>query len=105
MQASPDSFHDLNIDNSIQRIDSLLQSNPPDNLEKLGFALGVRLAFTMASEIKKGIPLGTDSGKVIAGWVQTHGEAPAELAVQTARDFLTRPQVLKAELEKLLFKK
>ncbi len=95
-------FKNLNINDSIERVDALLKSKMPSTLEKIGFSLGIRLALGMASEIKNAKPLGSETGELIAGWIKEHGQAPVEEAIQTARTFLTSPDRLKSEMESKL---
>ncbi len=96
-------FNQISLEESIKRIDSLLQSNPPKDEEKLGFSLGLRLALEMALEIKNQIPLGQKSGLIISEWVKLYGETMAQNSVEVAREFLTKPDKMREGLEKRLF--
>jgi hypothetical protein len=103
MQDLAATLKSLNLKTRIDRLDNLLASAPPDSSEKLGLALGIRLALGMALEIKNGKSLGSESGEMIAVWVKKYGEEPVEAAVQTARTFLKNPGKLREKLEQKLF--
>ncbi len=96
-------FENLNIDESIARVDNLLTSNLPGSGEQMGTCLGIRLALEMAREIINGSGLGSQSSTIIANWVKEFGENQVETAIQAARSFITQPENLKNELEKRLF--
>ena len=96
-------LENLNIEESISRLDRLLETRAPSAIDRMGFCLGIRLALEMALEIRDGKSLGSETGSLIAGWVRKYGEAQAEIAVETARMLLNNPGKIKEELEKRLF--
>jgi hypothetical protein len=97
-------LEELSIEDSIVRLDNLINKSLPNSIEKMGFILGVRLALEMAREIRDEQPLGSNSGPLIAEWVKKYGDAQAEESIQTARDFLTNTAELKKVLAKHLFR-
>jgi hypothetical protein len=54
----------------------------------------MRLALTMAKELRDGKPLGTETAALVAGWTEKHGQESVDMAVSIAREFLTRPDSL-----------
>ena len=64
--------------------------------------LGMRLALSMALEIKEGKAPGTDTSELVAEWVDRHGQDSVEAAVGIARGFLTRPAELAKEMARRL---
>ncbi len=65
-------------------------------------ALGVRLAVAMAAEMRDGVPVGSRSGAMIAGWAKNWPQT-ADDAVVVAREFLLNPGKLKETLASRLF--
>lgn len=80
------------LDETLTRLDELLART--ENLERLRSGLGMRLALTMAKELRDGKPLGTETAALVAGWTERHGQESVEVAVGIAREFLTRPDSL-----------
>lgn len=80
------------LDETLGRLDDLISRT--ENLERLRSGLGMRLALSMARELRDGKPLGTDTAPLVAGWVATHGQDTVDIAVGIAREFLTRPDTL-----------
>ena len=80
------------LEETLKRLDELLART--ENLERLRSGLGMRLALSMAKELRDGKALGTDTAPLVAGWVETHGQDTVDIAVSIAREFLTRPDTL-----------
>jgi len=81
---------------SIERLDTLLVHAPDE--EKARAAMGMRLALGMAQELKDGLPLGTETAGLVAGWVESHGQESVDAAVAIAREFLTKPEEMRKVL-------
>ena len=93
MSAPTPAFLDADhLDETLKRLDELLART--ESLERLRSGLGMRLALTMAKELRDGKPLGTETSGLVAGWVETHGQESVDIAVGIAREFLTRPDSL-----------
>lgn len=88
--------HPLNLSRSIERLDSLL-ANAGDE-EKIRAGMGIRLALGMAQELKDGLPLGTETAELVAGWVEGYGRDTVDAAVAIAREFLTKPEEMRKAL-------
>jgi hypothetical protein len=86
----------LSLSQSIERLDTLLV-NAADE-EKARAAMGIRLALGMAQELKDGLPLGTETAGLVAGWVESHGQDSVDAAVAIAREFLTKPEEMRKVL-------
>ncbi|MBO7131165.1 MAG: hypothetical protein J6Z50_01175 [Fibrobacterales bacterium] len=67
-------------------------------------SLGVRLAVAMAAEMRDGVPVGSRSGAMVAGWAKEWPQT-AEDAVAVARKLLLEPGKLKEALGERLFGK
>ena len=80
------------LDETLARLDELIART--ENLERLRSGLGMRLALSMAKELRDGKPLGADTAVLVAGWTATHGQDTVDFAVAIAREFLTRPDSL-----------
>ncbi len=83
------------LDETLKRLDDLIGRT--ENIERLRSGLGMRLALTMAAELRDGKPLGTDTSALVAGWVERHGQDSVDVAVGIAREFLTQPDRLMKE--------
>ena len=57
----------------------------------------MRLALSMAQELKELKDLGTDTGPLVAGWVERFGQDTVDAAIAIAREFLIRPDELAKE--------
>ena len=94
---SPKAYLDAaHVPQTLERLDALIAQT--ENLEKVRAGLGMRLALSMAMEIKQGKAPGTDTSELVAEWVDRHGQDTVDAAVGIARGFLTRP----AELAKAM---
>lgn len=88
------------LDETLRRLDELIDRT--QDVERLRSGLGMRLALTMAQELRDGKPLGTDTTSLVAGWVERHGQDSVDVAVGIAREFLTRPDALVKEFAQRL---
>jgi hypothetical protein len=80
------------LDETLKRLDELLTRT--ENVDRLRSGLGMRLALTMAKELRDGKPLGAETAALVAGWTEQHGQESVDMAVSIAREFLTRPDSL-----------
>ena len=80
---------------TLKRLDDLISRT--ENIERLRSGLGMRLALSMAQELKELKDLGTDTGPLVAGWVERFGEDTVNAAITIAREFLVRPDELAKE--------
>jgi hypothetical protein len=81
---------------TLERLDALLAST--QDVERLRTGMGIRLALGMAQEMRRGEPLGSRTGDLVAAWTEEHGEDTVEWAVRIAREFLTKPDDLRKTL-------
>jgi hypothetical protein len=79
----------IKLQQSIERLDALLLESVDD--EKIRAGMGIRMALGMAQELKYGLPLGTETGELVQGWVLTYGQENVDAAVAIARQFLIKP--------------
>lgn len=79
----------IKLQQSIERLDALLLESVDD--EKIRAGMGIRIALGMAQELKYGLPLGTETGDLVQGWVLTYGQENVDAAVAIARQFLIKP--------------
>ena len=80
---------------TLKRLDDLISRT--ENIERLRSGLGMRLALSMAQELKELKDLGTDTGPLVAGWVDRFGQDTVDAAIAIAREFLIRPDELAKE--------
>jgi hypothetical protein len=80
------------LDETLKRLDELLART--ENVDRLRSGLGMRLALTMAKELRDGKPLGAETTALVAAWTEKHGQESVDMAVAIAREFLTRPDSL-----------
>jgi len=80
---------------TLKRLDDLIEQT--QSVEKLRAGLGMRLALSMAKELREYKPLGFDTAALVAGWVERFGQDTVDAAVGIAREFLTRPDQLAKE--------
>jgi hypothetical protein len=93
MSDSTPAFLDADhLDETLTRLDELLSRT--ENVDRLRSGLGMRLALTMAKELRDGKALGTETAPLVAGWTEKHGQESVDMAVAIAREFLTRPDSL-----------
>jgi hypothetical protein len=85
---------------TLARLDELIDRT--ENIERLRSGLGMRLALTMAQELREKRDLGELSGALVAGWVERHGQDSVDMAVAIAREFLLRPDQLAKEFAERL---
>lgn len=98
---SPKAFLDGDhIPQTLERLDALIEKT--ENIEKVRAGLGMRLALSMALEIKEGKAPGEDTSELVAGWVERFGQDSVDAAVGIARGFLTKPGELAKELAQRL---
>lgn len=86
----------INLQQSIERLDALLLESVDD--EKIRAGMGIRMALGMAQELKYGLPLGTETGELVQGWVLTYGQENVDAAVAIARQFLIKPADMRKAL-------
>jgi hypothetical protein len=80
---------------TLKRLDDLIGRT--ENVDRLRSGLGMRLALTMAHELREHRNLGELSTPLVAGWVEQHGQESVDMAVAIAREFLTQPDRLVKE--------
>ena len=97
MNSEPrDAFLDADhIPETLKRLDELIEQT--QSVEKLRAGLGMRLALSMAKELREYKPLGFDTAGLVADWVERFGQETVDAAVGTAREVLTRPDQLAKE--------
>lgn len=88
------------LDESIARMDALLDATEEE--EKLRAGMGVRLALGFAKEMRQGVPLGSQTSDLVASWVRQFGQDAVDAAVAIARQFMTKPDELRKELGRRL---
>jgi len=88
------------LDETPKRLDELIDRT--ENLERLRSGLGMRLALTMAHELREYRTLGKLSADLVAGWVERFGQESVDMAVAVAREFLLRPDALAKEFAERL---
>lgn len=87
-----------NLENSLQRVQSLVDStDTPRPLH-----LGILLALRIAKEMSEGKDPGTDSVGLVAEWADTYGDEIVDESVVFARQFLLKPQELMGRIAKQL---
>lgn len=88
------------IPESLERIDALIEATEDE--ERLRTGLGMRLALSMAHEVRKGLPPGDETAGLVSAWTERYGAETVEAAVTIAREFIHRPSELaKTFAEKL----
>jgi hypothetical protein len=80
---------------TLKRLDDLIGRT--ENIERLRSGLGMRLALSMAQELREHKDLGTDTAPLVAGWVERFGQDSVDAAIAIAREFLIRPDELAKE--------
>lgn len=85
---------------TLKRLDELIDRT--ENVERLRSGLGMRLALTMAHELREYRTLGKLSAELVAGWVERFGQDSVDMAVAVAREFLLRPDTLAKEFAERL---
>ncbi len=83
------------VDAALARLDSLIDQTA--DAEKLRAGLGMRLALSMAREMRAGKPLGSGTADLVAEWAERFGSETVDAAVAIARAFLTQPSELAKE--------
>ena len=85
---------------TLQRLDELIDRT--ENIERLRSGLGMRLALTIANELREHRNIGEVSATLVAGWVERFGQDTVDMAVAVAREFLIRPDALAKEFAERL---
>jgi hypothetical protein len=85
---------------TLARLDELIDRT--ENVERLRSGLGMRLALTMAHELREHRALGELSAGLVADWVERFGQDSVDVAVAVAREFLLRPESLAKEFAERL---
>jgi hypothetical protein len=85
---------------SIERLDALLAAETVE--EKIRAGMGIRLALGMAQELKTGKSLGTETAELVAEWVAHFGQDSVDAAIRIAREFLIKPESMRATLGRKL---
>jgi hypothetical protein len=80
---------------TLKRLDDLIGRT--ENIERLRSGLGMRLALSMAQELREHKDLGTDTAALVADWVERFGQDTVDAAIAIAREFLIRPDQLAKE--------
>ena len=80
---------------TLKRLDDLISRT--ENIERLRSGLGMRLALSMAQELREHKDLGEDTGPLVADWVERFGQDSVDAAIAIAREFLIRPDQLAKE--------
>lgn len=85
---------------TLQRLDELIDRT--ENVERLRSGLGMRLALTLAHEMREYRMVGKLSTDLVAGWTERFGQDSVDAAVTVAREFLLRPDALTKEFAERL---
>jgi hypothetical protein len=85
---------------TLKRLDELIDRT--ENIERLRSGLGMRLALTIAHELREHRNIGEVSAGLVAGWVERFGQDTVDMAVAVAREFLLRPDALAKEFAERL---
>jgi hypothetical protein len=85
---------------TLQRLDELIDRT--EHIERLRSGLGMRLALTIAHELREHRNIGEVSATLVAGWVERFGQDTVDMAVAVAREFLLRPDALAKEFAERL---
>lgn len=85
---------------TLQRLDELIDRT--ENVERLRSGLGMRLALTLAHEMREYRMVGKLSTDLVAGWTERFGQDSVDAAVAVAREFLLRPDALTKEFAERL---
>ena len=90
----------LGLEEKISRVNSLLENkeNPK------AFELALFVALKMAQEIKTGKELGSESGKIVAAWMQKYSAELVEETIPLAKQFFTNPEQIAARIREGLLK-
>ena len=80
---------------TLKRLDDLISRT--ENIERLRSGLGMRLALSMAQDLREHKDLGEDTGPLVAEWVERFGQETVDAAIAIAREFLIRPDELAKE--------
>ncbi len=100
MSESPKISGPAELKESIERLDALLASETVE--EKIRAGMGIRLALGMAQELKSGKPLGTETAELVSEWAAHFGQDSVDAAVRIAREFLVKPDSMRATLGRKL---
>ncbi len=85
---------------TLKRLDELIDRT--ENIERLRSGLGMRLALTLAHEMREYRMVGKLSTELVAGWTERFGQDSVDAAVAVAREFLLRPDALTKEFAERL---
>ncbi len=85
---------------TLARLDELIDRT--ENVERLRSGLGMRLALTLAHEMREYRAVGKLSTDLVAGWTERFGQDSVDAAVAVAREFLLRPDALAKEFAERL---
>lgn len=85
---------------TLARLDELIDRT--DNVERLRSGLGMRLALTLAHEMREYRIVGKLSTDLVAGWTERFGQDSVDVAVAVAREFLLHPDRLTREFAERL---
>ena len=100
MSESPKHSGPAELKQSIERLDAMLAAETVE--EKIRAGMGIRLALGMAHELKTGKPLGADTADLVAEWAAHFGQDSVDAAVRIAREFLIKPESMRATLGRKL---
>jgi hypothetical protein len=85
----------LELQERIDRLDLLIRERD-DGVR----GLGIRLALGLALEVRRGEPLGTETGALVAGWIERFGPESVDDAVAQARVLLADPARMATEFQR-----
>lgn len=85
---------------TLKRLDELIDRT--ENIERLRSGLGMRLALTLAHEMREYRMVGKLSTELVAGWTERFGQDSVDAAVAVAREFLLHPDRLTKEFAERL---
>ncbi|MCF0223406.1 MAG: hypothetical protein HUK20_03990 [Fibrobacter sp.] len=85
----------------IARVEKLLEAKENPR----AFELGLLLALKMGQEIRENKELGSDSGNLVASWMDKYPESIVEEAIANAKEFLTNPTTLANKIRDGVLKK
>ncbi len=85
---------------TLKRLDELIERT--EHVDRLRSGLGMRLALTIANELREHRNLGEVSAALVADWTERFGQETVDMAVAVAREFLLRPDELAKEFAERL---
>ena len=96
MNSDSETFPDADpLPETLRRLDALIEQT--QDSERIRSGLGMRLALSLALEMREGKAPGSDTAVLVSGWVKRFGQETVDAAVAVAHAFLTKPGELLKE--------